>query len=64
LAHDGNPVFTDQVLSAAQRMKDNGWTLSKGKSKRKIDAVIALAMATDRATTTPEQIPEPGFFVV
>ena len=24
-----------------------GWTLSKGKSKRKIDAVIALAMAGD-----------------
>jgi hypothetical protein len=38
--------------------------LSKGKSKRKIDAVIALAMATDRATTTPVEQPEPGFFVV
>lgn len=64
LAHDGNPVFADQVMSAAQRIKDSGWTLSKGKSKRKIDAVIALAMAVDRATTTPEQIPTPGFFVV
>jgi phage terminase large subunit-like protein len=64
LVHDGNPIFSDQVLSAAQRVKDNGWTLSKGKSKRKIDAVIALAMATDRATTTPVAQPEPGFFVV
>jgi phage terminase large subunit-like protein len=64
LAHDGNPVFTDQVLSAAQRMKDSGWTLSKGKSKRKIDAVIALAMASDRATMKPEDVAEPGFFVV
>lgn len=64
LVHDGNPVFSDQVLSAAQRVKDSGWTLSKGKSKRKIDAVIALAMATDRATTTPIAQPEPGFFVV
>jgi phage terminase large subunit-like protein len=63
LAHDGSPVFSDQVLSAAQRMKDNGWTLSKGKSKRKIDAVIALAMATDRATRRVEVV-EPGFFVV
>ena len=63
LAHDGSPVFADQVLSAAQRMKDNGWTLSKGKSKRKIDAVIALAMATDRATRRVEVV-EPGFFVV
>ena len=64
LAHDGNPLFSDQVLSAAQRVKDNGWTLSKGKSKRKIDAVIALAMAVDRATTTPADEPTPGFFVV
>ena len=64
LVHDGNPIFSDQVLSAAQRVKDNGWTLSKGKSKRKIDAVIALAMAVDRATTTHEVGPEPGFFVV
>jgi len=45
-------------------VKDNGWTLSKGKSKRKIDAVIALAMASDRATTTPPVEAEPGFFVV
>ena len=64
VAHDGNPIFSDHVLSAAQRLKDNGWTLSKGKSKRKIDAVIALAMAVDRATTTQVEDPEPGFFVV
>ena len=64
LAHDGNPMFSDHVLSASQKVKDSGWTLSKGKSKRKIDAVIALAMASDRATTTPEPVAEPGFFVV
>ena len=54
VAHDGAPTFTDQVLSAAQRMSDKGWTLSKGKSKRKIDACIAMVMALDRATTKPE----------
>lgn len=48
--HGGSPTFTDQVLSAAQRMTDNGWRLSKGKSKRKIDACIAMVMALDRAT--------------
>lgn len=48
--HDGSPVFSDQVLSAAQRMTDDGWRLSKGKSRRKIDAAIALVMALDRAT--------------
>ena len=51
VAHDGAPTFTDQVLSAAQRLTDNGWRLSKGKSKRKIDACIAMVMALDRATT-------------
>jgi phage terminase large subunit-like protein len=57
-------VFTDQVLSAAQRSTDMGWRLSKGKSKRKIDAAIALAMAVDRATRRVESVQQPGFFVV
>ena len=64
IAHDGNPVFTDQVLSAAQRSTDQGWRLSKGKSKRKIDAAIALAMAVDRATRRTDTVQQPGFFVV
>lgn len=54
VTHDGSPTYTDQVLSAAQRMTDTGWRLSKGKSKRKIDACIALVMALDRATSRPE----------
>lgn len=54
IAHDGSPTFTDQVLSAAQRMTDSGWRLSKGKSKRKIDACIAMVMAVDRASRRPE----------
>jgi len=64
LSHNGDPVFTDQVLSAAQRSTDMGWRLSKGKSKRKIDAAIALAMAVDRATRRVESVQQPGFFVV
>lgn len=59
IAHDGSPTFTDQVLSAAQRMTDNGWRLSKGKSRRKIDAAIALVMALDRATTKTRIIEAP-----
>jgi phage terminase large subunit-like protein len=51
VTHDGSPTYTDQVLSAAQRMTDQGWRLSKGKSRRKIDAAIALVMALDRATS-------------
>ena len=53
----------DALFKENEELKDNGWTLSKGKSKRKIDAVIALAMATDRATRRVEVV-EPGFFVV
>lgn len=45
VVHDGSPGFTDQVLAAAIRETDNGWRLSKGKSKRKIDAAIAMVMA-------------------
>jgi phage terminase large subunit-like protein len=60
VAHDGLPTFTDQVLSAAQRMSDKGWTLSKGKSRRKIDSCIAMVMALDRATTKPVETITPS----
>jgi phage terminase large subunit-like protein len=45
-------------------MTDNGWRLSKGKSRRKIDAAIAMVMALDRATTrsAPQLVPQ--FFSV
>lgn len=59
LAHGGSPMFTDQVLSAAQRMTENGWRLSKGKSRRKIDACIAMVMAVDRATRRNTNTPQP-----
>jgi phage terminase large subunit-like protein len=58
--HDGAPMFSDQVLSAAQRMTENGWRLSKGKSRRKIDAAIALCMALDRATRRATSTPTPS----
>tara|TARA_R110000822_G_scaffold121075_6_gene254821 strand:- start:2970 stop:4454 length:1485 start_codon:yes stop_codon:yes gene_type:complete len=57
--HDGSPMFTDQVLSAAQRMTDNGWRLSKGKSRRKIDAAIAMCIALERATRRATSTPAP-----
>lgn len=59
IAHDGSPMFTDQVLSAAQRMTENGWRLSKGKSRRKIDACIAMCMAVDRATRRSTNTAQP-----
>lgn len=60
IVHGGNPMFTDQVLSAAQRMTENGWRLSKGKSRRKIDACIAMIMAVDRATRRAINTPTPS----
>jgi phage terminase large subunit-like protein len=54
LAHDGDQSFTDQMLAAAPVTTEHGWRLSKGRSRRKIDAAIALAMALDRVTRRPE----------
>lgn len=64
IAHSGTPTFTDQVLSAAQRMTDNGWRLSKGKSKRKIDSCIAMVMALDRASRKQQEPLVPMFYSV
>jgi phage terminase large subunit-like protein len=50
VAHDGDPTLTDHVLSAEPRASGEGWRLSKGKARRKIDACIALVMALDVAT--------------
>lgn len=53
--HDGSPTLADQVLSAAQRITETGWRLSKNKSRRKIDACIAMVIALDRATSRVKQ---------
>ncbi|WND33962.1 terminase large subunit [Streptomyces sp. BB1-1-1] len=45
LVHGDDPILTDHVLAAATRETDRGWRLSKGKSKRHIDACIAMVMA-------------------
>ncbi len=50
VAHDGSPGLGDQVNAAVPRAAGEGWRLSKGKSKRKMDAAIALVMLVDRAT--------------
>jgi phage terminase large subunit-like protein len=50
IVHGGQPSFTAQVKDAAIRVTDDGWRLSKGKSKKHIDAAIALVIAVSLAT--------------
>lgn len=64
LAHDGSPTLTDHVLSAAQRVTEQGWRLSKGKAKRKIDACIAMVIAVERATARNRVVAEPRPMVI
>jgi phage terminase large subunit-like protein len=45
LIQDGAPDFADQIASAVPNSSDRGWTLKKGKTKRRIDSCPALAGA-------------------
>lgn len=49
LSHDGKVDFTTQILNAIPRYNERGFTLQKAKSRGRIDACYALAMAVDRA---------------
>ena len=44
IVHNGDVELQAAVLSAARRVQERGFTLSKGKSKRRIDACIAMCM--------------------
>jgi phage terminase large subunit-like protein len=44
IVHDGDGQLAAHVLAAVKRQQDRGFTLSKGKSKRHIDAAITLCM--------------------
>lgn len=44
LVHDGDPELGAQVKAAAKRQWERGFTLSKGKSKRRIDAAVSICM--------------------
>lgn len=49
ISHDADAAFTAHVLNAIPKMNETGFTLSKGKSRGKIDAAVALAIAYHRA---------------
>jgi phage terminase large subunit-like protein len=52
IAHDGEPRFRSQVLAGVTKETERGWRLQKDpRSKRPIDALIALAMAAFLASS-------------
>ena len=61
VAHDGDPAFTAQILNAVARYNERGFTLAKAKSRGRIDATVALAMAYWMARHEP---PPAGAFNV
>ena len=50
MSHDAVPLVGEQILNAVPRLNERGMTLSKGKSRGRIDCAIALSLAVDRAT--------------
>ena len=44
IVHDGDPDFALQVAAAAKRPGERGFTLSKGRSRRHIDAAVSMCM--------------------
>jgi phage terminase large subunit-like protein len=55
ISHDRDGPFAEQVLNAVARFNDRGFTLAKGKSRGRIDATIAMALACDLALRQPPQ---------
>ncbi len=55
IVHDGAPDFADQISSAVPNSSDRGWTLKKGRHKRRIDSCPALAGAMFASTLAPPE---------
>ena len=54
ITHGADAAFTAHVLNAVPRMNETGFTLSKGKSRGKIDGAVALCIAYHRANSKPD----------
>jgi phage terminase large subunit-like protein len=55
IIHDGDPELGAHVKAAVKREQERGFTLSKGKSKRRIDGAVAMCMGE----WTLQQLAEP-----
>jgi len=56
ISHDGDALFDSHVLTAVPRFNERGFTLSKGRSRDRIDAAVAMLLAV-HASLTPEPAP-------
>lgn len=64
VVHDDDEVSAGQVTAGAQKVAGEGWRLSKGRTKAKIDSAIALVMVLDLETTRPVDEPEQDWDVL
>jgi len=56
LRHPNDPELNRHVAHAVAKKTARGWRLDKVKSGDQIDAVVALAMAVERAEAKPEPV--------
>jgi phage terminase large subunit-like protein len=63
LAHDGDEAFSTQILNAVARYNERGFTVSKGKSRDRIDACVAMVMALAQACAV-DRVDEPSFHIL
>jgi phage terminase large subunit-like protein len=65
IVHSGDPRLRRHVMAGIASEVEGGWRISKKKSRKKIDALIALALAAQRASFhKPGQRPFVGFVQV
>lgn len=57
VVHDDDPIPAGQVVHAVPHATSEGWRLSKGRARKKIDSAIALVMALWLTTLKPATPP-------
>ena len=60
IVHDGDPDLAAHVKAAVKKEQDRGFTLSKGRSKRHIDAAVTVCMGVWILNEVPEIAAEPS----
>lgn len=63
LVHDGDPELRSHILAAVVAETERGWRISKRKSKARIDACVALTIATDRAILSRNDSDQSSFII-